>query len=77
MKRIFSVLFTISLLFGISAMAMAQTRTPVINARERNQQRRINQGVKSGELTRGERGTWKPKKAESRPTKRSIRPTAK
>ena len=57
MKRIFSVLFTISLLFGISAMAMAQTRTPVINARERNQQRRINQGVKSGELIEKRRVT--------------------
>ncbi|HZS43488.1 MAG TPA: hypothetical protein VFC63_00180 [Blastocatellia bacterium] len=54
MKRIFSIVFTISLVFAVSAIAMAQTRTPHINQRERNQQRRINQGVKSGELTRGE-----------------------
>ena len=54
MKRIFSILFTISLLFGVSAVAMANTRTPYINWRERNQQRRINQGIRSGELTRGE-----------------------
>src|SRR5882724_6520458 len=54
MKRIFSLLFTISLLFGISAIASAQTHTPKINQRERNQQRRINQGIKSGELNRPE-----------------------
>ena len=54
MKRIFSILFTVSLLFGISAIASAQTRTPKINQREHNQQRRINQGIRSGELTRRE-----------------------
>ena len=54
MKRIFTILFTVSLLFGISAIASAQTHTPKINQRERNQQRRINQGIKSGELTRPE-----------------------
>ena len=54
MKRIFTILFTVSLLFGISAIASAQTRTPKINQREHNQQRRINQGIKSGELTRPE-----------------------
>jgi hypothetical protein len=54
MKRIFSLVFTVSLLFGITAIASAQTHTPRINQRERNQQRRINQGIRSGELTRGE-----------------------
>ncbi|HLI33526.1 MAG TPA: hypothetical protein VKW70_00660 [Terriglobia bacterium] len=34
--------------------AQAQDRTPVLNQRQRNQQRRIRQGIKSGELTRGE-----------------------
>jgi hypothetical protein len=39
---------------AITSMAQAQTRTPVINHREHNQNRRINQGVRSGELTRNE-----------------------
>ena len=39
---------------AITSMAQAQTHTPVINRHERNQERRINQGVRSGELTRGE-----------------------
>ncbi len=34
--------------------AFSQTKTPVIDARERNQQKRIEQGVKSGELTNAE-----------------------
>ena len=39
---------------AITSLAQAQTRTPVINARRHNQERRINQGVRSGELTRHE-----------------------
>ena len=39
---------------AITSIAQAQTRTPVINHRQRNQERRINQGVRSGELTRNE-----------------------
>ena len=41
-------------ILAIASMAQAQTRTPVINHREHNQNRRINQGVRSGELTRNE-----------------------
>jgi len=37
-----------------ASIADAQTHTPVINQRERNQEHRINQGVRSGELTRNE-----------------------
>lgn len=33
---------------------LAQNQTPVVDQRERNQQRRIGQGVKSGELTPAE-----------------------
>jgi hypothetical protein len=39
---------------AITSMAQAQTRTPVINQRQHNQERRINQGVRSGELTHNE-----------------------
>jgi hypothetical protein len=38
----------------LSVVSMAQEKTPVINQRQRNQQARIREGVKSGELTRGE-----------------------
>ena len=41
-------------MLAVTSIASAQTRTPVINHREHRQERRINQGVRSGELTRGE-----------------------
>lgn len=40
-----------------ATVASAQTRTPVINAREHNQEKRINQGVRNGELTHNETRT--------------------
>jgi len=39
---------------AITSIANAQTRTPVINHRQVRQERRINRGVRSGELTRNE-----------------------
>lgn len=39
---------------AITSIAQAQDRTPVINHRQHRQERRINQGVRSGELTRNE-----------------------
>ena len=39
---------------AITSIAQAQTQTPVINHREHNQERRINKGVRSGQLTRNE-----------------------
>jgi hypothetical protein len=39
---------------ALTSIAEAQTRTPAINRREHRQERRINQGVRSGELTRNE-----------------------
>ena len=53
MKR--SIFFIIPLLVGIwCAGAVAQTKTPGIDKRERRQQTRIHQGIKSGELTPAE-----------------------
>ena len=37
-----------------TSIAKAQTHTPVIDQREHNQNHRINQGVRSGQLTRNE-----------------------
>jgi len=39
---------------AITSIANAQDRTPVINAGQHNQERRINNGVKSGQLTHRE-----------------------
>ncbi|MDB5018476.1 MAG: hypothetical protein JWQ84_3308 [Mucilaginibacter sp.] len=39
---------------AVTSIAQAQTHTPVINQRQRNQHGRINQGVRSGKLTRNE-----------------------
>jgi hypothetical protein len=50
--KIFGGLLVVAL--AITSIAEAQTRTPAINQRERSQERRINQGVRSGELTRRE-----------------------
>jgi hypothetical protein len=50
--KIFGGLLIAALAF--TSMAQAQDRTPVINHRLHNQERRINQGVRRGELTRNE-----------------------
>lgn len=39
---------------AVTSAAQAQTRTPVVNHRQVRQERRIAQGVRSGELTRHE-----------------------
>ena len=50
--KIFGGLLIAALAF--TSMAQAQSRTPVINHWQHRQERRINQGVRSGELTRNE-----------------------
>ena len=58
MKKTSSILIAvvISLFVGLSALAQPApgTHTPHINKRQHEQQKRIRQGVRSGELTRGE-----------------------
>ena len=54
MNRLFSLTLTVGLTVALGATAMASTRTPYINRRQENQQDRIRQGIKSGELTRHE-----------------------
>jgi hypothetical protein len=39
---------------AVTSIAQAQTHTPVITHRQHNQDKRINRGVRSGELTRNE-----------------------
>lgn len=48
-------MFLLALLFiGIASVSQAQDKTPVVDNREQNQKERINEGRKSGELTRHE-----------------------
>lgn len=49
-----AVLSVTSAFSQTQAPAPAQNQTPVVDSREQNQQKRIEQGVKSGELTNGE-----------------------
>ena len=53
MKRIVSVILTTVFVLGMGVATFAQD-TPRVDKRERHQQRRIRQGVRSGELTRRE-----------------------
>lgn len=55
MKRIVSVILSTVFVLGMSVATFAQnTNTPRVDRRERNQQRRIRRGVRSGELTHRE-----------------------
>ena len=54
MNRLFGLTLTAGLILILGATAMAGPRTPYINKRQENQQDRIRQGIKSGELTRHE-----------------------
>lgn len=51
MKKLGLVIFTLAI---FSTAIFAQTKTPLINKTQRNQQARIHQGIKSGGLTKGE-----------------------
>jgi hypothetical protein len=47
-------LATAGLVYAQDAPATGNTKTPVVNQRQKNQHARIKEGVKSGELTKGE-----------------------
>ena len=52
MRKALGVLLVALFILGASTVSMAGSHS--INARERHQQQRINQGIRSGELTRRE-----------------------
>ena len=51
MKKIFTLS---ALILSLSISTLANTKTPVINVRQANQQERIAEGIESGRLTAGE-----------------------
>ena len=60
MKKTFTILATLGIIFGLTISALAdqprplKNRVPVARKRQAEQQKRISQGVRSGELTAGE-----------------------
>ncbi len=61
MTKLSTMLFVFAIFVGLTVMAGAQTpaptpgkRTPLATKRQENQQKRIGQGVASGELKKGE-----------------------
>ncbi len=54
MNRTIGFLATLALAFLLAGPAWARPHDPVVKERERNQKARIHEGVKSGELTKGE-----------------------
>lgn len=60
-------------LLAVTSIANAQTKTPVINHKEHHQARRINQGVRSGELTRSEAHHLRTREQKIRNDKRMAK----
>jgi hypothetical protein len=71
-KTLFSAFAALCLL-SASYSASAQTAMPGIRARQHNEQTRIRQGVRSGELTRAEAARMKGREAEIRQEKRAAK----
>ena len=74
MKKTYGLMLGVLVLLPTLA-AMAQDQTPVIDKREKRQQKRIEQGVKSGELTPNE--TKRLEKREARIKNEENRDKAK
>ncbi len=71
-KNLFSVLTAFALLSAFNS-ASAQTATPGITARQHNEQARIRQGVRSGELTPAEAARLRGREADIRQDKRAAK----
>jgi hypothetical protein len=71
------ILVTLSLVFAFSIVAMAQSKTPIVNKRENNQKQRIVKGVKSGDLTLKETGKLLKQQAEIRKAERQAKSDGK
>lgn len=50
-KSLTTIIASICVIFGLSVMAAAQTNTPGVKKRQKNQQKRIFKGVKNGNVT--------------------------
>jgi hypothetical protein len=75
MKSMKLMVSAVSLL--VAGSVFAQTGTPVANARQENQKERIEQGVKSGELTRKEAAKLRAEQRAIRAEKRMAKADGK
>jgi hypothetical protein len=75
MKSLKLIAVAVSLL--IAGSALAQTNTPVVTQRQENQAARINEGVKSGELTKREAGKLRAEQRAIRAEKRMAKADGK
>ena len=80
MKTVTNLFFAITLIFGLTVIASAQTptptpgkRTPLARARQERQQKRIGEGVASGELKAGEVRKLEKEQKEIQQDKRDAR----
>ena len=73
MKKVLSIFLLAVFVLGLSIISMAHT--PVINRRERQQQQRIRQGIRSGELTRYEAARLEVEQARIRAYEARARAT--
>ena len=67
------ILVLAGLLFAFSVAASAQTNTPLVNKREKNQKQRIVRGVKSGNLTFKETGKLLKQQSEIRKAEKKAK----
>src|SRR5499426_1250971 len=54
MKKLYILTCAVVAVIGLSSMGLAQTNTPRVDRRERNQQNRVADGLKDGSITSGE-----------------------
>ena len=84
MKKLALVLASLGLALGLAAGAAAQNKSPrflgppvqrpnPINERQRDQQKRIREGVRSGELTRAEAVRLEREQRDTRQLERRVR----
>jgi lipopolysaccharide export LptBFGC system permease protein LptF len=75
MKQTIIFASILAITMGFVSVTLAQTNTPVINKRERNQERRIRQGERSGELTPKEANKLQTEQNQIRQQKRADKAT--
>src|SRR5689334_5330558 len=73
MKTISAALLTLAGVFAVVSASQAGTRDPRVNQRQHNQRERIQQGVKSGELTRRETGRLVEEQRDVRQLERAYK----
>ncbi|MDX2030173.1 MAG: hypothetical protein SF339_05870 [Blastocatellia bacterium] len=73
MLSMFSLLLAVTFTSVFVGPVLAQDNTPVVNQRQGNQRKRVRQGIRSGELTRGEVRSIRKDQQEVREEKREAK----